>query len=249
MDAKMQLAMDRRSTRARDGAASLRCTTARRRETLELAFRLIYERYYREGLSDWSPHGLRILPHQLLDTTWVLLAHRRRQFCGTLSLIEDGAMGLPIEQLYPAEIWRLRRQERRVAELACFALMEGTAGENMSVLRALLKSACRIAADNSIDELVICVHPRRATFYERRLGFEEFGPLRCCPWVCGQPAVAMRLVVHESMRTAAVVAKPSPVDAAEPLAPPSPLRLKDRAYFLRLLESEPAWCSRRKVAA
>jgi hypothetical protein len=234
-----------RSSRSRE--ATLVCTSARRRSELQRAFQLIYERYHQEGLSDWNPHGVRILPHQLLDSTWVLLANRGKQLCGTLSLIEDGAMGLPIEQLYPAEVWRLRRLGKRVAELACFALAEETISESMSVLRALLRSACKIAADRAIDEIVICVHPRRASFYERRLGFREIGPLRNCPWVCDQPAVAMQLNVRESRRTVAVIAKQS-ANLIDPISEVPSLRLSDREYFLRLLDREPARRSRRVAA-
>lgn len=228
----------------------LECVAARRRTDLELAFRLIYERYRDEGLANWNPRGLRILPHQLLDTTWVLLARRRRELFGTLSLIEDGAMGLPIEKLYPAEIWRLRRAEKRVAELACFALADGAARESMTVLRSLLRTACAIAADRGIDELVICVHPRRASFYEKRLGFAEMGPTRACPWVCGQPAVALRLAVDSTSQAAAVIARTSDsIVETFPNAMPRELRRSDRAYFLRLLDSELATPVPSRIAA
>jgi hypothetical protein len=245
----IQMVANERSFAAQTGTASLCCITARRRGDLESAFRLIYERYHRDGLADWSPRGVRILPHQLLDTSWVLLARRRRRLYGTLSLVEDGAMGLPMEQLYPAEIWRLRRQEKRVAELACFALWEKAAGENRSVLRALLDSACRIAVERAIDEVVICVHPRRAAFYERRLGFREIGATRCCPWVCNQPAVAMKLALTTGSRTDAVTAKPATADSAWPLTEQTKMRRADRAYFLRLLDSAPAMTRVRRAAA
>lgn len=228
---------------------NLECAAAKRRSELQTAFRLIYERYRSEGLTSWNPHGLRILPHQLLDTTWVLLARRRRRLLGTLSLIEDGAMGLPMEQLYPAEIWRLRRAGKRVAELACFAVQDDSSGESMSVLRTLLRTACSISDDQQIDELVICVHPRRASFYERRLGFAELGPTRACPWVCGQPAVAMRLKVSPLSQAAAVIAHSDDYRAMEPFAVQHQLRRADRAYFLRILESKMALPSPRRIAA
>lgn len=245
----IQMAANERSFSARTEAAPLRCIAARRRGDLESAFRLIYERYHHDGLADWSPRGVRILPHQLLDTSWVLLARRGRRLYGTLSLVEDGAMGLPMEQLYPAEIWRLRRQEKRVAELACFALWEKSASENRSVLRALLDSACRIAVERAIDEVVICVHPRRAAFYERRLGFQEIGATRCCPWVCNQPAVAMKLALTTSNRTDAVTARQAEADSRWPSTAPTQLRRADRAYFLRLLDSAPAMTRVQRVAA
>jgi len=249
MEGKFHQGADRQRLAAQRKSRPLQCSAARRRSELQTAFRLIYERYRSEGLTNWNPHGLRILPHQLLDTTWVLLARRSGQLLGTLSLIEDGTMGLPIEQLYPAEIWRLRRAGRRVAELACFALTDETAGESMSVLRTLLRTACTIAARREIDELVICIHPRRASFYERRLGFMELGPTRACPWVCGQPAVAMRLAISTTNRTAAVIARAEASRNSELTFASRELRRTDRAYFLRLLNSEPATHSLRRNAA
>lgn len=184
----------------------LRCLVARRRRELCDAFQIVYERYVRDGLTNRNRFGIRILPHQLLDTSWVLVAKRSRNALGTLSLIEDGAMGLPMEQLYPDEIWNLRRRQLRVAELACFALVDQSADESMRVLRALLQSACEIGFRKGINELVICIHPKRVRFYERRLGFKEIGPLRHCPWVCDQPAVAMRLTLQAGMPAANLIA-------------------------------------------
>lgn len=212
-----------------------RCLVARRRRELRDAFRIIYERYVRDGLTNRNSFGLRILPHQLLDTSWVLLAKRDQETLGTLSLIEDGAMGLPMEQLYPAEIWTLRRQKLRLAELACFATLDQSAAATMTVLRVLLQSACEIAFRNEIEELLICVHPKRARFYEKRLGFEEVGPLRHCPWVCGHPAVAMKLTLQAGSRATNLIARRSlhsenfanVVDAGR-------LIDGDRAYFRRL---------------
>jgi hypothetical protein len=210
----------------------LRCFAARRRQELRAAFQLTYARYHRDGLANCNRFGLRILSHQLLDTSWVLLTKRGHDSLGTLTLVEDGAMGLPMEQLYPAEIWQLRRRQLRVAELACFALFDQSAAESMKVLRALLQLACEIAFRRGIEELVICIHPKRAGFYKRRLGFEEIGPLRDCPWVCHQPAVAMKLTLQAGSRATNLIAQrglhsesfANPVDLL-------PLNFRDRAYF------------------
>ena len=228
----------------------LHCTTARRRHDLRVAFQLVYDRYHRDGLATWSRHGLRILPHQLLDTSWVLLVRRGRRSLGTLSLIEDGAMGLPMEQLYPVDIWHLRRRQTRVAELACFALLDQPAAQSMSVLRALLQAACEIGFRRQIDELVICVHPNRANFYARRLGFEEFGPLRYCPWVCGQPAVAMKLTLQAGSRATDAIARRGAHSAGCVVsAETKALRFADRAFFWRLLDETTSAARPCRIAA
>jgi N-acyl amino acid synthase FeeM len=235
MDVHCARCVKTRQTAPQTDSPPLQCVAARRRPELKAAFQLVYDRYYRDGLATWNRFGLRILPHQLLDSSWVLLAKRARACLGTLSLIEDGAMGLPLEQLYPAEIWQLRRRQTRVAELACFALQDQSPAESMTVLRALLQSACEIAFRRQIDALVICVHPRRVAFYNRRLGFDELGPLRICPWVCDQPAVAMKLTLQAGSRTTDLIARRGSYSERFVNATRlQPLQSDDRIYFRRL---------------
>jgi N-acyl amino acid synthase FeeM len=172
-------------------AAPIQCSVATDSERLRSAFGLIYKTYLREGLVRSNRFGLRILPHQLLDTSWVLLAVMNRRLVGTLSVIEDGRLGLPIESLYPAELATLRSQGRRVAELTCLATERLQASEYFPVLRELLWAAIQLTTRRRVDCLTICVHPRYARFYRQRLSFADLGPLRRCSWVCDGPAVAM----------------------------------------------------------
>jgi hypothetical protein len=225
------------------GEPRLHCIAARRRSDLRAAFRIIYDRYSRDGLANSNRFGIRLLPHQLLDSSWVLLAKHGNRNLGTLSLVEDGAMGLPIEQLYPEQIWQMRRESLRVAELACFALVEQRSSESMAVLRGLLQSACEIAFLRQIDELVICVHPDRSAFYERRLGFKEFGPRRDCPWVCDRPAVAMKLLLQAGcLATDLIARRNSHSREIANLTSMEALNTDDRTYF-RQLHNEVAFAN------
>jgi hypothetical protein len=228
----------------------LGCFVATSRHSLSVAFRMTYSTYLRNGFVQPNRWGLRILPQQLLDTSWVLLAARELRPIGTLTLIEDGAQGLPIESLYSSEMRALQRQAECVAELTCLAT-DSTAGtQNTAVLRHLLRSAIALADQRGIDCLTICVHPRHAQFYRRRLGFREFGPLRRCPWVCNQSAVAMNLWLR------------MPGDATDQQAVPTghpPIRvpnatsaasIAERAYFYQFLdEVSPLPSSNRRAAA
>jgi hypothetical protein len=171
-------------------ARVLRCCIARRRECLLAAFRLIYDTYLLAGLVPPNRMGLRILPQQLLETSWILLAKCDRDIIGTLSVVEDGELGLPCESIYPEELARLRRQATHLAELTCLANRQ-VAGTQRAPLRLLLRSAIQLAVWRKVDCLTVCVHPRHLRFYERRLGFTELGPLRRYPRVRNQPAVAM----------------------------------------------------------
>ncbi len=183
--------------RQNDGAEKRRqplgvaCRLADDQTSYRMAFRLLYDAYLRNGLSRPNRLRLRILPHHLLDTSTVLLAEQAGRSLGTLSVIEDGTLGVPVELLYPLEVARLRRGGGRLAELTCLAAAELAHRGHRSVLRKLLKTAFDVAGDRHVDILTVCIHPRHAKFYRDGLGFASLGPPRRCPWVCEQPAVAM----------------------------------------------------------
>lgn len=230
----------------------LRCSIARRKESLCAAFGLTYEMYLRDGLVRPNRLGLRILPHQLLETSSVLVATQCRHVVGTLSVIEDGELGLPVKSLYATEVTRLCRSGRRVAELTCFATRHVAGTQCIPLLRLLFASAIQLAARRRIDYLIICVHPRHAPFYARRLAFIKLGPLRCCPWVRDQPAVAMcrRLGLPSAANSPAdfTLSGPSfhPMDEE-----PDPASRACREYFWLMLDevSPVPWQGRLGVAA
>jgi hypothetical protein len=178
-------------SRGAAGQCDLACRRAQNPASFWMAFRLIYFAYVRSGLAQPNPFGIRFLPHHLLTTSFVLLAARRELDVGTLSIIEDGEFGMPLDLLYPQDIARLRRGGTKVAELTCLAAETTEHRLRWSILRVLLRSALELAAARRIEVLTVCIHPRHARFYEDRLGFVQLGPSRNCPWVCGQPAIAM----------------------------------------------------------
>jgi N-acyl amino acid synthase FeeM len=177
---------------------------ANRKECLLAAFRTVYDAYLRIGLVKPNRVGLRILPQQLLDTNWVIVTERDGQVAGTVSVIETGALGLPMGLLYPLEIARVQRQAKRVAELTCLATSTSVKSGSTQVLRDLLHAAVHLAVVRRIDYLTLCIHPRQARFYRQRLGFEAVGPVRRCPWVCEQPAIALGRPVAGLVKNALV---------------------------------------------
>jgi hypothetical protein len=215
--------------------STIQCAIAQRKESLRRAFGLIYETYLRHGLVGPNRLGLRILPHQLLETSWVLVATRGRDIVGTLSVIENGALGLPVESLYPKEITQLCRRARHIAELTCLATTGVVGTQSMPVLRELLRAAIRLSALRQIDCFTICIHPRHAPIYTQRLGFYRLGPLRSCPWVRDQPAIALsrELSLPNDANSDLTLSAPSfrPIEEE-----PGPASRACRAYFQHMLE-------------
>lgn len=157
------------------------------------AFTLVYEAYVHSNLALPNPCGLRVTPYQLLPTTEILIAtHQDRAIC-TMSLVRDGRLGLPLEELYAEQVaWR-RQQGIRLAEVSCFADYQSDQKTGFTVTIALMSLAAQCAKSRGVDEALIAIHPRHVAFYERFLGFEVIGEERSYATVLDQPAVAMAL--------------------------------------------------------
>jgi hypothetical protein len=232
-------------------AAEVECSIAADKTSLRSAFELIYKTYLREGLARPNRIGLRILPHQLLPTSRVFLATLNHRPVGTLSVIEDGTLGLPMDSLYPTELAKLRGRGRRVAEFTCLATERLTATAYYPVLRELLWSAIQLTVRRRVDCLTICVHPRYSRFYQQRLGFAEMGPLRRCSWVCNGPAVAMSRNLDWSRGAPTLSAWPICGSATSSLDfSARPAGREARDYFRRLLgEASPIDWPEKSIAA
>ena len=112
---------------------------------------------------------------------------------GTLSIGLDSADGLLADSLYQAEINILRRMGRRVCEITKLAFNpEYSSKEAIASLFHL----AYIYAHNIYKrtDLLIEVNPRHASFYQRRLGFQQIGELRTCPRV-NAPAVLLHVAL------------------------------------------------------
>jgi|GEM_PF-4586257 len=198
LDKKFRRDAKRKELAQRENDCEIRITHSR--EEFSAAFRLVYKEYLRQGLITRSNrYNLRILPHQLLRTSWVFTAIQDKEVVATLSLVEDGELGLPMEELYDSEIDHLRQEGKQLAELTCLAHRPHTnetmwnRGKVTSTLGILIGHVLNFAMHRKMDTLVISVHPRHASFYRRRYGFVDLGPDRSCPWAGNHPAKALQL--------------------------------------------------------
>jgi hypothetical protein len=120
-----------------------------------------------------------------------LVAHQENKVAGTVTLGLDSPRGLVVDEMYKAEVDKLREQGRKIAELTKLAVDESAASR--SVLAALFHIAFIYAYHiHKYTDFVIEVNPRHALFYKRMLGFNLVGTEKMCPRV-GAPAVLLHL--------------------------------------------------------
>jgi N-acyl-L-homoserine lactone synthetase len=162
------------------------------RADLEGAFRTIYEAYLRSGLTTPNRYRMRMTRRQLLPTSDIVVVVERGQVACTTTLVGDSDLGLPLEELYPAEVAQRRAERRSIAEASCLAERTPAEGAASRVVLDAMQLMVQCAVRRGVSELLIAVHPRHATFY-RRLGFRVIGEERTYGAVCDQPAVALAL--------------------------------------------------------
>ncbi len=159
----------------------------------EDAFRLVHDAYVRNGLMKPNDAGMRITPFHLLPTTDLLVAYHETKLIYTMTLICDDQLGLPMEEVYGAEVESLRSGDGcYLAEVSCLASRPNALSSvRMFDLFVNLSSLMvQSARENGVKRLVIACHPRHARFYETFLGFRRFGPERIYLPAFNRPAVA-----------------------------------------------------------
>ncbi|HWB13934.1 MAG TPA: long-chain N-acyl amino acid synthase [Pirellulales bacterium] len=166
---------------------------AENRHEREAAFRLVYNAYTRSGLIEENPHAMRVTPYQLLDTTDVFIAMLDDELISTVSLVCDGNLGLPMEEIYGAEVAELRARGLCVAEVSCLADRRRQLSRTLPVFIPLMRLLAQAARYRGIEQLLVAVHPRHAGFYRRCLSFDLMGDEKTYPVVRNNPAVALSL--------------------------------------------------------
>jgi hypothetical protein len=234
----MPLAPDRprRKTRA-ETTEDIRYRIAATREDREGAFRLVYSSYMRSGLGEINPYRMRVTPYHLLSTTETFVADCRGEVVFTMSLVTDGELGLPMENVYGEEIADMRRRGLRLAEVSCLADRRASMVRFFPVFlrtsRVLVQYACR----QGIDGLVIAVHPKHARFYQRYFDFRVIGGQKDYPCVRNRPALAlwMDFARLEREQSASYLALLADAFSDEELRP-HPISREECDYFRPMID-------------
>jgi hypothetical protein len=175
----------------------LQCKIASSLDEWEEAFALVYQSYRDAGLANYDPTGLRITPFHLLPTTSTLIARHGGMVLGSLTLVQDSRLGLPMETAYPAQVATLRASGVRFAELSSLATARLSASDFRYIFSRLMRFVAQHARHMGVNRLLIATHPRHMPFYERLMGFKRCGGQTKHPSVRDAPAVAAVLDFDE----------------------------------------------------
>ncbi len=134
-----------------------------------------------------------------------LVAVKDGKIVSTLSIIKDEGV-LPLEQVFPAEVKKLREQGRPLLEVGAFATNPDTADKlQTQATMTLVDLAMEVLRRRDGSDLgLMAVHPHHAGFYARRLGAELLvSEPRPHPKVEGSPAVLLLVTRDRTKRQVA----------------------------------------------
>ncbi len=155
---------------------------AQAREDFEQAFSLICRCSNGTKIKEVSPSNLCFSPHHALPETRVLLSSLvSDSFFTTGTVVFDSVeMGLPADQLYKDYIDKLRGKGRYLVEFIHMVSLVSNKARSSVEFFHLFRVLYRYAVIQGATDLILCVVPKEAAFFEKVFLFRRLGPLRAC---------------------------------------------------------------------
>ena len=167
---------------------------AETREELEACFMLLHDAYVESGFMKPHPSGMRVTIYHALPTTTTLCAKFDGQVVGTISLVRESALGVPLQKIF--DLNGVRAKEGQIAEVSALAIRKEFRKTGGSILFPLMKfmyEYCTTFFDTR--HLVIAVNPYHIEMYESLLFFQRLTAhvVEKYDFVNGAPAVGATL--------------------------------------------------------
>ncbi len=162
------------------------------REELEQSFRLVYKSYLALGYIKPNHTEMRATAHHVLPSTSTLIAKDGERVVGTLTLVRDSDLDLPLETTF--DVRGLRSKARRLAEITSLVIDPDYRQRSGGlILFPLLKLMYEYTSNYfGADQLVIAIHPKEIDFYKHLLLFSEIAGLEVKSYY-GAPATVVTL--------------------------------------------------------
>ena len=179
---------------------------ARSREELEKAYRLVYQEYRKQGYLDENTANLQASVYNALPQTTTFVALIDDVVTATATIIPDSPLGLPMDDLYQAELDDLRAQGKQLCEVSMLASSSELFGEGISLMLNAKKmflifflfkyifDYVRIKMD--MDYICIAVNPKHANTYDSLFFRNLGGGTKYYSKVNGAPAIAKYLNIQ-----------------------------------------------------
>ena len=137
---------------------------------------LVHDVYVARGILTPHVSRLKLGPQLVLPSTFTFVATVNDAVVGTISLVADSPLGLPMDASFRREIDEVRARGERIGEVTALAVAPEYRRSGLVYLLNRLMIHTAIA--NSLDRVVMTVHPRAEALYETAMLFERLGDER-----------------------------------------------------------------------
>ena len=139
-------------------------------EELEQAFRILHDAYVQEGYMKASESGLRVTKYHALPTTSTIVAKFKGKVVGTMSVIRDSKLNLPLDTAF--DISGIRSRQGQIAEVSSLAIQREFRLSHGELLWPLIKYFYNYSKElMMLRTIVIGVHPKWIDLYVGVMGF------------------------------------------------------------------------------
>jgi len=170
---------------------------ARTKEDLEGSFRLLHDTHVELGWMKAHSSGLKVTPYNLLPHTSTIVALLDDKVVGTVNVIRDNEMGLPVNECFDTSFYR--RPALQIAEITSLAVRREHRGKG-NVMFPMLKYLYQYAVDYlKVDVFQIACSPKHEDFYRSIFFFEPVDDrVVADPFVDGASMLALYLDLNEA---------------------------------------------------
>lgn len=172
-------------------------------EEREAVFRLGYQIYLEKGYIDENPQKWLVRDFDANPETVILIVKdKEEKVVGSLTLVFDGSLRLPVEKTYGEEIECLRNQKEKIVEVT--RLIIDPEFRNSKEILVLLINYLYVYSYHikKYSCFAVEVNPRHVAYYQGLMHFKKIGDLKECADVKNAPAVLLYLplqYMHEEV--------------------------------------------------
>lgn len=160
-----------------DVLAGLRVSVATDEAAYLAAFRVVHDAYVQRGWIHELPERMWLTPHHVLPESTILVVSLHGEVVGTVALIEDSTIGLPIDHTFGPETRPMRQPGRRLVEMGSMAVAPHVRGFGPAIV--MMVSAWRYAAERlRATDIVVAISSSQEKFYGALFHFERYAPIR-----------------------------------------------------------------------
>jgi hypothetical protein len=157
------------------------------------AFSLVYSCYVMNDYFD--PHPARMVYHNRFASkgsrTLVAVRPGRRDIIGTMTIVGG------LDCSHTSELNILRRQGARLAEITAVATAPDARSISANVFLNLTRFMFQYVDLEGFSHVVMVVHPRHQSFYEKMFGARAIAACRPYPLAANMPGTALLIGLHE----------------------------------------------------